>query len=57
LNFKLVPDFDGNTLQNNAWNAVQGVNKIVTGPYDKDGDPTSFNAEEVAGVQAPSCVR
>jgi hypothetical protein len=49
--FKLVLDFDGNSLQGNAWNTAQGVSKIVTGPYDKDGDPKTFNAEEIAGVQ------
>jgi hypothetical protein len=49
--FKLVLDFDGNSLQGNAWNTAQGVSKIVTGPYDKDGDPRTFNAEEIAGVQ------
>jgi hypothetical protein len=49
--FKLVLDFDGNTLQNNVWNKAQGVDKIVTGSYNKDGDPTTFNAEEIAGEQ------
>jgi hypothetical protein len=49
--FKLVLDFDGNSLQGNAWNVAQGVDKIVTGPYDKDGDPKRFNLEEITGVQ------
>jgi hypothetical protein len=47
--FKIVLDFDGNVLQDSQWNVVQGSSKIVTGPYDTDGDPTTFNAEETAG--------
>ncbi|KAF6262339.1 hypothetical protein COO60DRAFT_1636017 [Scenedesmus sp. NREL 46B-D3] len=50
--FKIVLDFDGNTLLNSQWNLFQGMDKIVTGPYDKDGNPATFNAEEVADIVA-----
>uniref|UniRef100_A0A383VZQ1 Peptidase C-terminal archaeal/bacterial domain-containing protein n=1 Tax=Tetradesmus obliquus TaxID=3088 RepID=A0A383VZQ1_TETOB len=50
--FKIVLDFDGNVLRGSQWNVIQGADKIVTGPYDKDGDPSTFNAEEIADIVA-----
>jgi hypothetical protein len=47
--FKIVLDFDGYSMTNTQWNVVQGVSRIVTQPYDKDGNPSSFNADEIAG--------
>jgi hypothetical protein len=47
--FKIVLDFDGNVCQGTQWNKVKGIDKIVTTPYDKDGNPSTFNAEEIAG--------
>jgi citrate synthase len=48
--FKIVLDFDGNILQGSQWNKVKGIDRIVTSPFDKDGNPSTFNAEEIAGV-------
>uniref|UniRef100_A0A383V9Q0 Peptidase C-terminal archaeal/bacterial domain-containing protein n=1 Tax=Tetradesmus obliquus TaxID=3088 RepID=A0A383V9Q0_TETOB len=50
--YKLVLDFDGNTLIGGAWNSVKKTDKIVTPPYDKDGDNSTFNAEELADIVA-----
>jgi hypothetical protein len=35
--FKLVLDFDGNTLVCGTWNEAKGLKEIVTPPYDKGG--------------------
>lgn len=53
--FKIVLDFDGNVLQDSLWNVIQETDKIVTQPYDKDGNPRTFNAEEIAGDERGSC--
>eukprot|EP00882_Tetradesmus_deserticola_P002926 GHRQ01003109.1.p1 GENE.GHRQ01003109.1~~GHRQ01003109.1.p1 ORF type:complete len:233 (+),score=24.73 GHRQ01003109.1:120-818(+) len=47
--FKIVLDFDGNTLVNSQWNQYQNLDKIVTGPYDKDSNPATFSAAEIIG--------
>uniref|UniRef100_A0A383WDE7 Peptidase C-terminal archaeal/bacterial domain-containing protein n=1 Tax=Tetradesmus obliquus TaxID=3088 RepID=A0A383WDE7_TETOB len=49
---KLVLDFDGNTLVGGVWNQAKGLQQIVTPAYDKDGNPSSFNAEEIADIVA-----
>jgi hypothetical protein len=46
---KLVLNFDGYLLEGSVWNDVKRMDSIESPPYDKDGDPSSFNAEEIAG--------
>ncbi|WP_414663018.1 PKD domain-containing protein [Horticoccus sp. 23ND18S-11] len=42
-------DFDGQTTSNTSWN---GGATIISAPFDLDGDPTTFNAQERAMIQA-----
>jgi hypothetical protein len=46
---KLLLDFDGYVLDGSVWNTITKRDKIVSAGYDKDGDPSSFSAEELAG--------
>jgi hypothetical protein len=47
---KLLLDFDGYVLEGSVWNTITKRDKIVSAGYDKDGDPSSFSAEELAGT-------
>ncbi|WIA38723.1 hypothetical protein OEZ86_002023 [Tetradesmus obliquus] len=49
---KLVLDFDGHVLEGSAWNEVAERDRLVSAAYDKDGDPNSFHAEEIADIVA-----
>lgn len=40
-------DFDGHTTTGTTWNTQFGVESIVSPPFDRDGDPTSWSALEL----------
>ncbi len=40
-------DFDGHTTEGTSWNSSYGVTTIVSPPYDLDGDPNSWTAQEL----------
>jgi fibronectin type 3 domain-containing protein len=40
-------DFDGHITQDTSWNSSYGVATIVSPPYDLDGDPNSWTAQEL----------
>lgn len=45
-------DFDGHTLTNTAWNNSNVPNGYQVLPYDTDGNPGSFSAQEQANIRA-----
>lgn len=40
-------DFDGHTTTGTTWNTQSGLTTIVSPPYDRDGDPESWSAQEL----------
>lgn len=40
-------DFDGHITEGTSWNSSYGVTTIVSPPYDLDGDPNSWTAQEL----------
>jgi hypothetical protein len=46
----LFLDFDGTTVSGTAWNTAFGVDPFVPVPFDRDGDTTTFNADEVSHI-------
>ena len=45
-------DFDGEVITNTAWNNYVNLDVIDAKAFDKDGDVTSFNADEIESIEA-----
>ncbi|HSG62016.1 MAG TPA: Ig-like domain-containing protein [Pseudomonadales bacterium] len=43
-------DFDGHTLSGTAWNNYTGAPSLSAKAFDVDGDPTTFNQEELSRI-------
>jgi hypothetical protein len=39
-------DVDGHVTEGTSWNGLTGDPSMVSAPYDTDGDPSTFNAQE-----------
>jgi len=52
VNRVIYLDFDGHTTSNTSWNSSYvGGATIVSGAFDLDGDPSTFNADERGIIQ------
>jgi hypothetical protein len=49
---KILLDFDGHTTAGTWWNDFVGRQNIVTPPYDRDGSPTTWSADELSDIVA-----
>jgi hypothetical protein len=49
---KIVLDFNGHTTTGSAWNSLANKDPIITPPYDKDGSPSTWSADELADIVA-----
>ncbi len=48
----LYLDFDGELVTNTAWNSSIGLEVIDAKAFDRDGDVTSFNADELESIES-----
>ena len=46
----ILLDFDGHVTTGTSWNVAEGIDSIVTGPYDLDGDPATWSTAELQVV-------
>ncbi len=44
-------DFDGHTTEGTTWNSQNGIASIVSAPYDTDGDPDTWSAQELTVIR------
>lgn len=49
---RMFLDFDGHTTTGTNWNSLVGRDSIVTPPYDKDGSPSTWSADELRDIYA-----
>ena len=45
--FTIHLDFDGHTTTGTTWNTQFGIGEIVSPPFDRDGDPSTWSALEL----------
>jgi hypothetical protein len=50
--YKIFLDFDGHITTGTDWNTAYGRDPIVTPPFNKDSDPTTFSAGELSDIVA-----
>ncbi|MCA9119496.1 MAG: pre-peptidase C-terminal domain-containing protein [Planctomycetaceae bacterium] len=51
-NHTIFLDFDGHVTTGTTWNSAYGITSITSPPYDIDGDESTFNATELARIEA-----
>lgn len=49
---KIYLDFDGHITEGTDWNSNKGISSIVTPAFDKDGNPSSWSADELSDIVA-----
>lgn len=49
---KIYLDFDGHITEGTDWNNNKAISSIVTPAFDKDGNPSSWSADELSDIVA-----